>query len=186
MIGGVNVNTSGRLCPNCNNENEETASICSNCGEWLEENPTRIVTIPENLGGQAGAPARSAESFIDTALIPEDGLGIYVAGSFKPYYVYVYKELILGRSAEATLEAILDLSDLDAAEMGVSRRHAMIRRKESGYEVLDLSSRNGTWLNAERLTPNKPYPLASGSQLRIGKLRLLVMYHPVPKDMKKS
>jgi hypothetical protein len=182
----MKLNTSEKRCSICGNENEDTASVCSHCGASLEENPTRIVAIPEHIGGQANAPAEPVESFIDVALIPEGGVGIYVAGAFKPYYVYIYKELIIGRTAEATLEATLDLSDLDGFNTGVSRRHAMIRRTDSGFEVLDLSSRNGTWLNAERLVPNKPYPFASGSQLRIGQMRLLVMYHTVVKDTKKS
>jgi FHA domain len=179
------LNTSGKLCPICQTENEETASVCSQCGALLEENPTKFVAIPENIGGQPSAPVRNVESFIDVALIPEDGVGIYVAGAFKPYYLYVYKELIIGRTAEATLEATLDLSDLDGFNMGVSRRHAMIRRTESGFEVLDLSSRNSTWLNAEKLVPNRPYPLASGSQLRVGEMRLLVVYHTDRKNAQK-
>ena len=81
---------------------------------------------------------------------------------------------------------VLDLTDLNAANLGVSKRHAMIRRSGSGFEVLDLSSRNGTWLNAERLVPNRPYPFASGSQIRIGQMRLLVVYHSEPKDTQKS
>ena len=178
--------TSGKLCPNCNKENDDADFVCSHCGAWLEDHPTRIIAIPENFGGQSSAPVGHTDSFIDVALIPEEGVGIYVAGEFKPYYVHIYKELIIGRQAEATLEATLDLSELNAANMGVSRRHAMIRRTESGFEVLDLASRNGTWLNAERLVPNRPYPFASGSQLRVGQMRLLVMYHPVRKDMKKS
>jgi len=146
------------------------------CGALPEEKPTRIVAIPENFGGQVNAPVEHMGSPIDPALIPENGVGIYVAGELEPYYVYIYKELIIGRSREATLEAILDLSDLNAANMGVSRRHAMIRRTASGFEVVDLSSRNGTWLNAERLVPKKPYPLPSGSQLLIGNMRLLILY----------
>jgi len=55
----------------------------------------------------------------------------------------------------------------------------MIRRTEHGYEVIDLSSRNGTWLNDDQLVPDKPYPLASGSQLRLAKMRLFVLYRPV-------
>jgi len=178
--------TSGKLCPICGNENENTASVCRHCGALLEENQTRRVAMPEHIGGQSNAPVENVESFIDVALIPEGGVGIHVAGALKPYYVHIYKELIIGRPADATLESILDLSDLDAFNMGVSRRHAMIRRTESAYEVVDLSSRNGTWLNAERLVPNKSYPFASGSQLRIGQMRLLVVYHTGLKDTKKS
>ena len=178
----MKVNTTSKLCPTCKTENEETAFICKNCGAWLEENPTKLVSIPENLGGQDHATAEHLASFIDTALIPEAGIGVHVAGGFKPYYVPFYRELIIGRTAEATLEATLDLSDLNALNLGVSRRHALIRRTPSGYEVVDLASRNGTWLNAERLTPNKPYPFASGSQLRMGQMRLLIVYHPIHMD----
>jgi len=152
----------------------------------LDDNPTNIVSIPENFSGQPNAPIQNVESFIDMTLVPEDGVGIYVAGAFKPYYLYIYKELIIGRQTDAPLESVLDLSDLDGLNMGISRRHAMIRKTVTGYEVIDLASRNGTWLNAERLAPNRPYPFPSGSQLRIGQMRLLVVYHPVFKDTKNS
>ena len=185
IYGEMNVNTSAKLCSVCHNENDETAIVCTHCGAWLEENPTRIVAIPENVAGPSSAPAAHPESFIDMALIPEGGVGIHVAGEFKPYYVHIYKELILGRTSEVTLEAVLDLSDANAANVGVSRRHAMIRRTATGFEVVDLASRNGTWLNAERLAPNRPYPFASGSQLRMGQMRMLIMYHPVSGDPKK-
>src|SRR5262245_26577169 len=182
----MNVNTSGKLCPICNNENDETAVVCKHCGAWLEENPTRIVAIPETVASPTTAPADHPESFIDMALIPEGGVGIHVAGEFKPYYVHVYKELIFGRTSEATLEAVLDLSEANPANMGVSRRHAMLRRTATGIEVVALANRHGTWLHAERLVPNRPYPSASGSQLRIGQLRLLIMYHPVSGETKKN
>jgi len=55
----------------------------------------------------------------------------------------------------------------------------MIRREVNGYEVIDLSSRNGTWLNDDQLIPNKPYSLASGSQLRLARMRLFVLYRTV-------
>lgn len=180
------MNTSGKICSICNTENAHTAFVCSNCGATLEENQTTKVAITENIGGQAYAPVENVESFIDVALIPEEGVGIYVAGAVKPYYLHVYKELIIGRPTDAALESILDLTDLDAAAMGVSRRHVMIRRTDSGFEVVDLSSRNGTWLNAERLTPNRSYPFASGSQIRLGRLQLFVIYHTVLKGAKKK
>jgi len=173
---------SEKICPICNQANPETSSVCGNCGAWLDEvNPTKLVAVPD-LSGQDRASIVQSQSFIDMASIPEDGLGIYVAGEPKPFYVPVYKKLLLGRGPDSTLDAVLDLSDLNAANLGVSRRHAMIQRNATGFEVVDLTSRNGTWLNAERLTPNKSYPFPSGSQLRIGQMRLLIMYHPVAKS----
>ena len=161
-------------CPICKTENAPTALSCQNCGALLDGAPTNVIAVPESSGG----PASSLNAFIDEKLIPADGVGIYIAGGTKPYYVSIYKELIIGREADATLESVLDLSDLDTFAMGVSRRHAKIRRVGPGFEVIDLASRNGTWLNAERLSPNKAYPVASGSQLRVGQMRLLIVYKP--------
>jgi pSer/pThr/pTyr-binding forkhead associated (FHA) protein len=170
-----------KTCPVCKIENDAAALECRNCGAILNDFPTDVVAIPD-LGGQTNAPAQDLAAFIDTSLIPEDGIGIYVAGAPKPYYLYIYKEMIIGRPVDATLESVLDLSERGAYAMGVSRRHAKITRTATGFEVMDLGSRNGTWLNTERLTPNKPYPFASGSQLRIGKMRLQLVYHPTPKN----
>jgi hypothetical protein len=181
----VDLETSDKFCPVCKNKNAMTASVCSHCGALLEENLTNRVAATTNVDGQSNISAEDIGSFIDTALIPEGGLGIYVAGSFKPYYLRPDSDLIIGRKLEATSESILDLSDFDAFNMGLSRRHAMLRRTESGYEVTDLFSTNGTWLNAERLIPNKPYQFASGSQLRIGRLRLFIMYQTVLNTGKK-
>jgi len=51
--------------------------------------------------------------------------------------------------------------------------------------VLDLGSANGTWLNDERLLPYKSYPLASGSHLRLGRMRLFVLYRPLAETKQK-
>jgi FHA domain-containing protein len=170
---------SEKLCPICETRNEDTALVCITCGTSLEGDPTDLVAITEYVGWQPNAAVEDAATFIDAALIPEGGVGIHIAGAPKPYYVPIYRELIIGRQVDAALEAVLDLSDLDAFNMGVSRRHAMLRRAEFGFEVLDLSSRNGTWLNGKQLVPNRPYPFASGSQLRLGRMQLLIVY-PVP------
>jgi hypothetical protein len=122
------------------------------------------------------SPVLEKSPFIKAALIPEDGVGIHVGGTLMPYYLSFDKELILGRQAGAPLETVLDLSLLNAFDLGVSRRHAMIRRTDAGFDVLDLASRNGTWLNATKLIPHQPYRLISGSQLRLGKMQLFIMY----------
>ena len=74
---------------------------------------------------------------------------------------------------------MLDLSPLGGYGQGVSRRHVAIRRTEQGYEVLDLGSVNGTWLNNVRLAPHKYHPLASRSHLRVGSMRLLLLYRAI-------
>jgi len=177
------MNALGKLCPVCGKENEKSAILCVHCGAELDEGTaTRSMSAPEKPDN---AQTGLAESFIDPGLIPDGGIGIHIAGEIKSIYVKINKELIMGRVNDAgwaNPETILDLSDKNAGSLGVSRQHVMIRRTENGFEATDLASRNGTWLNAERLIPNKPYPFPSGSQLRIGQMRLLIMYHPVTKD----
>lgn len=166
-----------KRCPACNKENDEQATICMYCGKWLEEVSTEFVGIPD---ASDSAQDVKIESFIDLEWIPENGIGIQVAGEPTPIYVPVRKDLIIGRTTEFTppTDNFLDLANLNAGHMGVSRRHVMIKRLESGYEAIDLTSSNGSWLNDRRLVPNIPYPFPSGSQLRMGNMRLLIMYRP--------
>ena len=168
---------SGKFCPVCKNKNLYTASICSYCGAALDEIPTNVVATTQKTEDQTKFPAEGVVPYVDAALIPEGGVGIYVAGTFKPQYHRVDTDLIIGRKPEATSETFLEILEGDAFNLGLSRRHAMIRKAGSGFEVLDLSSTNGTWLNAERLVPNRPYPFASGAQLRVGHMRFFIIYH---------
>lgn len=176
-----------KVCLRCNQKNDATALICLNCGADLEGGiPTNIVSAPEKIDREsmekkASSLADYMGSVIDLKAIPEGGLGIRVAGELKPIYVHIEKELLLGRRTETSREALLDLTILNAVDLGVSRRHALIKRTATGFDVTDLSSRNGTWLNTQRLIPHKPYPLESGSLLRLGHLQLLIMYQPVRK-----
>lgn len=167
--------TSEKFCPVCHNLNKDTAFLCETCSSELGGKSTDHMLVTEYASLTADASA-----FIDTAMIPEGGVAIYIAGAPKPYYLSIDTELILGRQVnDTTAEAALDLTTLSAFNMGVSRRHAIIRRKGNDFEVLDLASRNGTWLNVMRLVPNKPYRFASGSQLRLAQMQLFIMYHVV-------
>jgi hypothetical protein len=167
---------SEKICPVCQHVNEDTALMCTTCGALLDGVPTNLVTGTEQI-----SPAEEKSEFIKAALIPADGVGIHVAGTLMPYYLSFDKELILGRQAGSPLETMLDLSVLNAFDLGVSRRHAMIRRRGSDFEVVDLTSRNGTWLNGKKLLPNQPYRFASGSQLRLGQMQLFIMYRVADK-----
>ena len=52
----------------------------------------------------------------------------------------------------------------------VSRRHAEVRKLDDAFELVDLSSANGTYLNDE---PIAQVPLHSGDQVRIGQTVLI-------------
>lgn len=167
-----------KFCPVCKNKNERNAIVCIHCGASLESHRLDSPATTKNAEVPEIVSAKIANPPIDDALIPDDGIAIYAAGTSKPVYLRFDKELIFGRRGEEPSDgALLDLSELGGYQMGISRRHAMIRRGEPGYEIIDLASTNGSWLNDERLVPNKPYPLKSGAQLRFGRMRLLILYH---------
>ncbi|HSL31330.1 MAG TPA: FHA domain-containing protein, partial [Anaerolineales bacterium] len=115
---------------------------------------------------------------MDETAVPAGALAVYVEGAFDPAYVDSKGELVLGRKVGTTSESLVDLGPWGGYHMGLSRRHASVRRTKQGYEVLDLGSVNGTWLNDERLIPHKAYPLKSGSYLRLGRMRLYVLHRP--------
>src|SRR5207248_6458645 len=53
-----------------------------------------------------------------------------------------------------------------------SRLHAVIERLAGGWCVRDLSSRNGTFVNGERIAGDRP--LRAGDEIRIGRTRLVL------------
>ena len=128
---------------------------------------------------QPVTPDRMSKWSIDEAGVPDRGIAVYVEGSPNPTYVGSNREFVIGRKVGTTSEGMLDLSPWGGYHLGLSRRHAVIRRAEHGYEVLDLGSVNGTWVNDERLIPHRAYPLASGSHLRLGRMRLFVLFRPI-------
>lgn len=175
---------SEKFCPICKNKNERAAIACKYCGALLEGILTNQAATTQNTGGITNVPIKIPDSFIDYTLIPNDGIAIYAAGTSKPVYLRIDKELIIGRKVKETPETFLDLSELDSFHMGLSRRHAMIRRSETGYEVIDLASTNGSWLDNQQLAPNKSYKLVSGAQMRFGLVQILVIYPSAPKSRK--
>lgn len=63
-------------------------------------------------------------------------------------------------------------SDIFLDDVTVSRRHAEFRRTSEGYEVADIGSLNGTYVNRE---PIEISPLTNGDEVQIGKFRLVYL-----------
>ena len=174
------MNITENICPACKESNELEAIVCGHCGAVLEDSFMDPGAKTTNM--PAVVPEISRYWSINEAAVPDKGIAVYVEGEFNPAYIDSRAEFVIGRRVGTTSEipeGLFDLSPLGGYGQGLSRRHATIRRTDHGYEILDLSSANGTWLNDQRLAPNKSYPLASGSHLRLGSMRLFVLYHPL-------
>jgi hypothetical protein len=75
--------------------------------------------------------------------------------------------------AEAEMLVIGRSSDCDLAidDRAISRHHARLRRTIEGWDVLDLGSTNGTWLNGRRITSAVARP---GDELDLGDRRFVL------------
>ena len=66
----------------------------------------------------------------------------------------------------------LDSADIPIPHKSVSRQHARILPTPSGFDVEDLGSVNGTWLNDRQIADRTP--LSNGDQLMIGDVQVQV------------
>lgn len=97
--------------------------------------------------------------------------------------------IILGRNASGEEPADLDFMVFGGAELGVSRRHALIQMTASSLYLIDLGSTNGTRFNDSVLKPGTAAPLAYGDRVALGDLgfTIKIIAHPtVPSSIPKS
>jgi len=74
------------------------------------------------------------------------------------------KEITIGRREDC---------DIPLDNIGISKKHARIYRKESSYWIEDLDSTNGTLLNGEKV---RSAQLAEGDTVRVIKFELKISY----------
>jgi len=184
----MNDTESGIFCPACKMRNEPGAIVCTYCNTPLpsseDRQKTRMLrdiqdvtgTLPDSFDEFLDAPPFSRERFMDFE-IPAKGIVLINLEDGQPVAMMEEKAFILGRaSAEIkTGEPLVDLTSL-GVDYGVSRTHALIRQTKDGYQITDLDSSNGTWLENERLIPKKPYEVDSGDRIRMGRLNVLIFY----------
>ncbi|MBA3868644.1 MAG: FHA domain-containing protein [Anaerolineae bacterium] len=145
---------SDHICPRCQFVNAKQSPVCIECGQLLTDDldATRPLTSP------------NTRNRIHTLVfqIGDDQLSI----SLK-----MAERLILGRQANHMADRPdLDLGRFKAAEHGISRIHATLECNEAGVYLMDLGSRNGTYVNGQTLAAFSPCYLNHGDVLRFGKL----------------
>jgi pSer/pThr/pTyr-binding forkhead associated (FHA) protein len=93
------------------------------------------------------------------------------SGELMPYIVLAEKDreidrreltgpMVLGRSPEC---------DISVRDILLSRRHCALEQVGSYWVIVDLNSKNGTWLKGHRIAK---HVLAEGEVLRMGKIQL--------------
>lgn len=75
---------------------------------------------------------------------------------------------VIGRnSSTKNIVNDIDLTKYDTKKI-ISRRHAMIQRKNDQFLLYDLNSRNGTFVNGKRISPQEPHVLKPGDVVEFG------------------
>ena len=96
------------------------------------------------------------KDIIDARKIPEINLQVEIENQIESY-PFSAAELVIGR--DRTCDLVLDANT-------VSAEHARFSYHHQNWWIEDLGSRNGTFLNLERITT--PSILVTGDELQIG------------------
>jgi len=152
----------GVFCHNCGHRNPPDANFCSSCGAALTPSTVNTVAfMPDDVSGDLG------DEELALAL-PElaEGIGVLVVKrgpDSGAKYLLDNETTRVGRHPE---------SDIFLDDITVSRRHAEFLREEAGYQLCDVGSLNGTYVNRERI---EKVALSSGDEVQIGKFKLVFL-----------
>lgn len=164
-------------CPNCHTKTRPREVFCFNCGQILQAEVGIIET-------KQFKPA-TAELFSNDYFSRESVL--VLSSRSAPRHLEMRpqrhpRELIVGRKGQGEgIAPDIDLSSLQATDLGVSRFHIAIiyDAASSTIQAYDLGSINGSFLNGQKLHPNERRVLRHGDELRLGRLTLKINFlHP--------
>lgn len=91
----------------------------------------------------------------------------------KPIGVEIGRDAVIGRE-RGDFKPDIDLTPYGALELGISRRHAMLRPTRDSLLLADVGSSNGTFHNRERIRLGEPKALENGDIISFGAMHLRV------------
>lgn len=109
-----------------------------------------------------------------------------IVGTTSVIQMKLKESMVIGRGGKGDNPPDIDLERYNGYYLGVSRRHAVVSALNSRVSIRDLNSSNGTFLNGQKLEPNKEYHLRHGDHLSLGKLALQVSFVVTPSSHEKN
>jgi hypothetical protein len=145
-------------CQECGFQNEEVANYCSRCGALLLKDESGVETTqtftPEEGAVESTDPLEEL-GVSGPALVVRSGGG-RAGETFHPEE----GTTTIGRSPDCGI--FLD-------DVTVSRRHAVLVRRDDGFFIEDQGSLNGTFVNRKRVESAQ---LDDGDEVQVGKYRM--------------
>jgi hypothetical protein len=145
-------------CPECGFQNPEAANYCAKCGALLVKDEsgsdTTMSYTPEE-GEDEGSAILDEIKTEGPALVVRSG-----GGRAGEHFLLESDKISIGRSPDC--DVFLD-------DVTVSRRHAVVQRKDGQFFIEDQGSLNGTFLNRRRIESG---PLEDGDEVQVGKYKM--------------
>lgn len=156
-------------------------------GRQQPATPTPASLISSLIPGRAIADDGKTRPLADTDHLPdhtaqlgqEGTLLIYGDKEIDPLQLHVYdnQELLIGRaSPDNVVVPDIDLTRLCRKPHGVSRLHAAICRSGETLMIVDLGSKNSTFINGQRMVEHEVRLLHDGDMLRFGEVSVRVEF----------
>ncbi len=179
-------------CQTCGTENLDGSLYCDECGNSLGNiNSSNHNFEPPSYRPPISEPSFQAASVTSIGIDPiieqvvprtEEGIdpgpadGVHATLTIErgtavgKEFQLSTNEAYIGRwDADNGIFPDVDLDAFDP-EAKISRRHARILFSSGGYQIEDLGSTNGTYVNrGRRLIPGSPQVLKSGDEIIVGK-----------------
>jgi hypothetical protein len=164
-------------CPNCGNKEIPGALFCKECGTQfitISRDPT--MAIPSSLSDPFHEQiSEDGEQVVPPT--PEDAsLSLFLIDIGEVIPLEGLLEYTLGRTSEdQPILPDIDLAPYHGYEYGVSRLHASIKISPPYAFLTDFGSANGTQLNGQKISPNKPYPITHGDIFILGEMKIQLL-----------
>lgn len=141
-------------CPVCGAYQSDAHRYCSECGSMLRHEGHHDATGPMPLPPEIGTGEWTTPH--------ADGptLAVMQGGPTGVLFPVPEGVVTIGRSPS---------SDVFLDDVTVSRRHALLTRREGGFVVEDQGSLNGTFVNRRRVDVKE---LEDGDEVQVGKYKL--------------
>ena len=166
----VNAKSSLKTCPYCTDPDCDNPLFCA----AYEPPPLDTVPLSDFVELLPGAfKDRCGNALFSDQML----LHLEIYGVVASIVLHPSERIFLGRQREhRSRDRILDLTPHDARQQGVSRIHAAITQRGRTLTLTDLGSKNGTYLNDQRLVPNQPRILRDGDTILLGNLTARVRF----------
>lgn len=141
--------------------------------QWVKVEPAKEASNTHRIGSNTLLRAIHALDFDEQDIYGDrEYLQIMVNGSPEDIPIVEGRPIIVGRTARANL----DLSDFGDLARSVSRRHAQISLSNGRLSIIDLESRNGTFISGRKVEPGVAIFIRRDDVIKVGNIEFTIRF----------